>query len=102
MAPDNPKYDVAISFLAEDISIAQAMHDKLSVGLDVFFFPRNQEELAGTIGLESMRTNSPASDVNSSTNSTKSWRSWKRRSRPPTGRYKPPLKTTRMASVSER
>jgi hypothetical protein len=55
LAPENPKYDVAISFLAEDISIALALRDKLSVGLDVFFFPRNQEELAGTIGLESLR-----------------------------------------------
>jgi hypothetical protein len=49
------KYDVAISFLVEDVAIAQALHDKLAAGLDVFFFPRNQEELAGTDGLESMR-----------------------------------------------
>lgn len=54
--PDNAyKYDVAISFLIEDIAIAQAIHDKLVQGLDVFFFPRNQEELAGTDGMESMR-----------------------------------------------
>jgi hypothetical protein len=55
MPEEKPKYDVAISFLAEDVSIAQAIHDKLVGGLEVFFFPRNQEELAGTDGLESMR-----------------------------------------------
>jgi hypothetical protein len=52
---DNPKYDVAISFLAKDEPIAGALHDELAKSLDVFFFPRNQEELAGTDGLESMR-----------------------------------------------
>ena len=52
---DDFKYDVAISFLIEDISIATALHDELSKSLRVFFFPRNQEELAGTDGLESMR-----------------------------------------------
>jgi hypothetical protein len=49
------KYDVAVSFLIQDFSLAQALYDKLSEGLKVFFFPRNQEELAGTEGLESMR-----------------------------------------------
>jgi hypothetical protein len=39
----------------EDLSLAQALYDKLSEGLEVFFFPRRQEELAGTDGLESMR-----------------------------------------------
>lgn len=52
---DAPKYDVAISFLMEDITLATALNDKLREGLDVFFFPRNQEQLAGTDGLESMR-----------------------------------------------
>jgi hypothetical protein len=46
---------VAISFLYQDLNLAQALYDELSKGLDVFFFPRNQEELAGTDGLESMR-----------------------------------------------
>jgi hypothetical protein len=55
MPEEKPKYDVAISFLAQDVAIAQAIYDKLVGGLDVFFFPRNQEELAGTNGLESMR-----------------------------------------------
>ena len=31
------------------------LYDKLRVGFDVFFFPGNQEALAGTEGLESMR-----------------------------------------------
>jgi hypothetical protein len=49
------RYDVAISFLVQDIALAQELYDKLSQGLNVFFFPHNQEELAGTDGLESMR-----------------------------------------------
>lgn len=54
-AKGSQKYDVAISFLARDVAIAQALYEQLSAGLEVFFFPRNQEELAGTDGLESMR-----------------------------------------------
>src|ERR1700733_4890274 len=37
------------------LRLAQKLYDKLSQGLNVFFFPHNQEELAGTDGLESMR-----------------------------------------------
>jgi hypothetical protein len=55
MATENPKYDIAISFLYQDLSLAQALYDKLRAGLEVFFFPGNQEVLAGTDGLESMR-----------------------------------------------
>jgi hypothetical protein len=55
MIHEEPKYDVAISFLTEDITLATALNDKLSIGLEVFFFPRKQEELAGTDGMESMR-----------------------------------------------
>lgn len=47
-------FDVAISFLARDEGIAKQLCDGLK-GLNVFFFPRSQEELAGTNGLESMR-----------------------------------------------
>jgi hypothetical protein len=50
-----PKYDVAISFLARDERVAGELNDLLAEGLNVFFFPRKQEELAGTNGLESMR-----------------------------------------------
>jgi hypothetical protein len=53
MPIDNPKYDVAISFLSKDSHTAAALNDRLSEGLNVFFFPRRQEELAGTEGLES-------------------------------------------------
>jgi hypothetical protein len=49
------KYDVAISFLVQDIQLATALYQKLMPGLKVFFFPRNQEDLAGTNGLASMR-----------------------------------------------
>jgi hypothetical protein len=53
---DEPKYDVAISFLAADEPTAKALADQLeSSELSVFFFPRNQEELAGTDGFQSMR-----------------------------------------------
>lgn len=55
MPIDNPRYDVAISFLSKDEAIAEAIYRRLSEGLKVFFFPRNQEVLAGTDGLESMR-----------------------------------------------
>lgn len=49
------KYDVAISFLVQDLQFAQALRDELVKSLKVFFFPHNQEELAGTNGLETMR-----------------------------------------------
>lgn len=55
MCKQDPIYDVAISFLCQDLALAQALHAELSKDLEVFFFPRNQEELAGTDGLESMR-----------------------------------------------
>jgi len=55
MSIENPKYDVAISFLSKDGNVAAAFNEKLSEGLSVFFFPRTQEDLAGTDGLESMR-----------------------------------------------
>jgi hypothetical protein len=55
MSAKDPKYDVAISFLYRDLNLAKALVDELSKGLEIFFFPRNQEELAGTDGLESMR-----------------------------------------------
>jgi hypothetical protein len=55
MPINNPKYDVALSFLSSDQSIAAALHRQLSESLKVFFFARSQEELAGTDGLESMR-----------------------------------------------
>lgn len=56
MRLENPKYDVAISFLAKDELIAAALNDELSAKFNVFFFPKKQEDLAGTDGMESMRT----------------------------------------------
>ena len=50
-----PKHDVAISFLSADEPIAAALFRALSEGLNVFFYPRSQEDLAGTDGMETMR-----------------------------------------------
>jgi hypothetical protein len=55
-SPKVPKHDVAISFLARDEPTAAAFTGRLGGALKVFFFPRSQEDLAGTDGLESMRT----------------------------------------------
>jgi hypothetical protein len=55
MPSETPRYDVAISFLYQELNLAKALYEQISKGLAVFFFPRNQEELAGTDGLESMR-----------------------------------------------
>ncbi|MEH2613730.1 hypothetical protein [Bradyrhizobium sp. AZCC 1693] len=52
----DPSLDVAISFLAKDEPFAAELHARLEQTLKLFFFPRQQEELAGTDGLESMRT----------------------------------------------
>jgi hypothetical protein len=51
---DEPVYDVAISFLVSDEKIASAIKSRLG-GLNVFFYPHNQEDLIGSNGLESMR-----------------------------------------------
>lgn len=49
------KWDVAISFLLQDIGVAEALYAELSKGLQVFFSPRRQEEIAGTDGMEIFR-----------------------------------------------
>jgi hypothetical protein len=49
-----PKYDVAVSFLSADEPIARELSEGLE-GLKTFFYPRHQEETAGTDGLETMR-----------------------------------------------
>jgi hypothetical protein len=58
-APDaapQPFYDAAISFRVTDEATAKAIYDQLTAsGLKVFFFPRQQEKLAGTDGMESMK-----------------------------------------------
>jgi len=55
MATDRPEHDVAISFLSKDLRIGEALHQRLSQTLKVFFYPRSQEELAGTDGMVSMK-----------------------------------------------
>ena len=47
-------FDVAISFLVADERVARTIKSKL-LGLNVVFYPHNQEELVGSNGLESMR-----------------------------------------------
>ncbi len=54
-ASSAPEYDVAISFLAKDDPIARALAERLGESLKVFYFPRAQEQLAGTDGMETMR-----------------------------------------------
>lgn len=52
----DPRYDVAISFLSADETMAASVCNSLREGLEVFFYPRQQEALAGTDGLETMRS----------------------------------------------
>ncbi len=52
---DAPKWHVAISFLFADEPVARDLTERLT-GFKVFFFPKAQEELAGTDGLETLRT----------------------------------------------
>lgn len=47
--------DVAISFLARDEALALDFRDRLTETLSVFVFSKEQEQLAGTEGLESFR-----------------------------------------------
>jgi hypothetical protein len=54
MTDDQPKYDIAISFLVADEKIASSLNAGLG-DLKVFFYPHKQEELIGTNGMESMR-----------------------------------------------
>src|ERR1022692_3290790 len=51
----DPRYDVAISFLSQDEPLALKLHEELSKNLSVFVYSKRQEELAGTDGLESFR-----------------------------------------------
>jgi hypothetical protein len=49
------KYDVAISFLHKDETLAVAIDARLREHFNVFIYSKRQEELAGTNGLESLR-----------------------------------------------
>jgi hypothetical protein len=54
--PDSDRdFDVAISFLNEDVDTAVQLRDALAESLEVFIYTEKQEELAGTDGLESFR-----------------------------------------------
>lgn len=55
MAESETKYDVAISFLHKDETLASAISARLSEQFNVFVYSKRQEELAGTNGLESFR-----------------------------------------------
>jgi hypothetical protein len=63
MKTTDPTYDVAISFLVADEKTASQIKSGLA-GLNVFFYPHNQEELVGTNGIESMREPFLAARVN--------------------------------------
>jgi hypothetical protein len=54
-ATPEPDYDVALSFLAKDQRIAGTIAERLGETLKVFYFPRAQEALPATDGMESMR-----------------------------------------------
>lgn len=55
MSTTDRRYDVAISFLHRDEPLALQIHARLSESFDVFVYPKKQEELAGTDGMESFR-----------------------------------------------
>lgn len=48
-------FDVAISFLHEDLEAATQLRNALAGSLEVFIYTKKQEDLAGTDGLESFR-----------------------------------------------
>jgi hypothetical protein len=50
-----PRYDVAISFLSQDEPAALKLHGQLGETFFVFVYSKQQEQLAGTDGLESFR-----------------------------------------------
>jgi hypothetical protein len=49
-------FDIAISFLHEDLGTATLLRDALAESFEVFIYTKKQEELAGTDGLESFRS----------------------------------------------
>lgn len=54
VAHERCEYEVAISFLAQDSSLAENLSGRLKEFCSVFLFTRNQEEMAGTDGLETL------------------------------------------------
>lgn len=55
MSEPKQDLDVAISFLNDDLGLAQELRERLGNDLDVFVYSSKQEELAGTDGLGSFR-----------------------------------------------
>ena len=53
--PHAPQYDIAISFLSEDLTLALKIADELQPEFSVFVYERKQKDLAGTDGMESFR-----------------------------------------------
>lgn len=49
------KYEVAFSFLKEDLGLAQSLSDRLSDRLPTFIFTDRQDEVVGTEAMESFR-----------------------------------------------
>jgi hypothetical protein len=56
MPPRGPKYDVAISFLAQDEALALSVLGSLQPPHSVFVYSKAQEHLAGRDGIEAFRT----------------------------------------------
>lgn len=63
MGESETKYDMAISFLHRDETLALAIDARLSEQFSVFVYSKRQEELAGTNGLESFRERTPFTRV---------------------------------------
>jgi hypothetical protein len=55
MTAAEPKHDVALSFLSSDLKIAQKFNRFLRKSLNVFFYPHQQDTLAGPDAMEGMR-----------------------------------------------
>lgn len=50
-----PKYDVAISFLSDDLNVASALDAELKKMFGVFFYPRQQDKLGGPDAMARMQ-----------------------------------------------
>jgi len=55
MSTKNANYDVAISFISQDESLALRLYEQLKEFFQVFVYSKKQEKVAGTEGLESFR-----------------------------------------------
>ena len=53
---DSQQHDIAISFLSKDETLACKLAEELEREFSVFVFSKEQEKLAGTDGLETLRS----------------------------------------------